>query len=548
MFDSDLPITMPDGEMFSVNDLRNFDMGTVMPAYDRRINGDIAIMGGTGKTTADLKDEVVALQKKAKGNGKLMSEVKALQGTMKILTGRARRDTESPWEVMARSMSDLAFFAKNAYMGAQNLTEIAGLLAKGNVKVMTSNIPFINKLALRNSPVSVKELKELHGVLFGKELDDLIRPKRADIVQKLRETSSVSNVVAQAVGTLKYGTQELAARSPWTRMLNGTSNLILDTARQGVLIDVMEHSLSGKKSTFGKDNLLKSASISKEQWEGIKQLVRDYAERGEDGKFTIRDKKAFTQDPRAMDLWRMADRYADEVMLRPHKVSSQDTKAYNALTRMAMQFKNFTIKSLNGRFMRAYYESTKNHRALDQALQAMVSVGLAGGFYLASTHTKAYGLPESQRKSYIERATSPQMIAFASLTRSSHLGAPLSVASLVGGVAGYDPARMIRTSVLPKGDMVQKREVDKPLTGREVAGNIVGSIGEQIPSLGFVGSLGATLYNATGVLNAPNRPTQTDFMTGLMNATREIVPNDPITQQLIMKTYEEQGVHIKDTK
>lgn len=546
MFDSDLPVTLPDGEMFSVNDLRTFDMSTLMPAYDRRINGDIAIMGSTGKTTKELKDDIVALQKKAKGNGKLLSEVKALQGTMKILTGRSRRDTESPWEVVARSMSDLAFFAKNAYMGAQNLTEIAGLLSKGNASVMLNNIPVIRDLALRNSVVSGKELKDIHGALFGKELDDLIRPKRADIVQKLRETSSTSNIMAQAIGSLKYGTQELAARSPWTKMLNGTSNLILDTARQGVLVDVMNHALKGTKSTFGKDNLLKSASVSKEQWEGIKQLIRDHATVGEDGKFAIADKKAFTNDPRAMDLWRMADRYADEVMLRPHKVSSQDTKAYNAATRLAMQFKNFTIKSLNGRFMRSYYEATKNHRALDQALQHIVSLGLAGGFYLMATHSKAYGLPESQRKDYIERATSPQMLAFASLTRSSHLGAPLSVLSLLGGVAGYDPARMVRTSVLPKGDMVKKPKVDKPLTGRDVAGNIAGAIGEQIPGLGFVGSTGAALYNATGVLNAPNKPTQTDFMTGLMNATREVVPNDPITQQLIMKAYEEQGVHIKE--
>lgn len=546
LFDSDVPITMPDGSSFSVNDLRNFDMSTVIPAYDRRVNGDIAIMGGTGKTTAELKDQIVALQTKAKGEGKLMSDVKALQETMKILTGRARRNQDTPMEVAMRSLNDLAFFAKNAYMGAQNLTEIAGLLTKGNTKVMLNNIPILRDMALRNSPMTAKEIKEVHGALFGKELDDTIRPRRADIIQRMRETSDVSSVTANAIGTLKYGTQELAARSPWTRFLNATANGILDTARQGVLVDVAEHALLGKKSSFGKDNLLKSASITKEQWNGIKQLFKDYAEVGEDGKFTIKDKKAFAQDPRAMDLWRMADKYADEVMLRPHKVSSQDTKAYNALTRMAMQFKNFTIKSLNGRFMRSVYEGTKNHRALDQALNHVVSWGLAGGFYLLSAHAKSYGLPESQRKDYLKRATSPAMIGLASFTRSSHTGAPLSVLSLMGGVAGWDPARMVRTSVLPKGD--QKREDPaRPLTSRDIAGNIMGSIGEQIPSIGFVGATGATIGNAIGVLNAPNRATEIDFMTGLMNSTRELLPNDPFTQQLIMKIYEEQGVHIKET-
>ncbi|QOV07259.1 hypothetical protein DLINEEME_00005 [Klebsiella phage 066042] len=34
-------------------------------------------------------------------------------------------------------------------------------------------------------------------------------------------------------------------------------------------------------------------------------------------------------------------------------------------------------------------------------------------------------------------------------------------------------------------------------------------------------------------------------MTGLMNSTKELVPNDPLTQQLVMKIYEANGVTIK---
>lgn len=545
LFDSDMPITLPDGNMFSVNDLRNFDMATVMPAYDRRVNGDIAIMGGTGKTTSELAQQISALEKQSKGNGKFTSEVNALKDTVKILTGRARRDQDTPFEVALRSLSDLSFFAKNAYMGVQNLTEIGGLLAKGNARVILNNIPVIRDMALRNSPMTAKEIKEVHGALFGKELDDTIRPRRADIIQKMREVSDVSNTVSTAIGTVKFATQELAARNPWTKVLNGTANFILDTARQGVLVDVASHALSGTKSSFGKANLLKSASISEEQWKGIKQLFREHAEVGENGKFTIKDKKAFSQDPRAMDLWRLADKFADETMLRPHKVSSQDTKSYNALVRMAMQFKNFTIKSLNGRFTRSVYEATKNGRVIDQALTHILSLGLAGGFYVLSTHAKSYGLPEHQRKGYLKRALDERMIAYASFSRSSHIGAPLGVANLLGGLFGVDAAKEVRTSVLPKGETRSERS--RPATSRDIAANIMGNIGEQIPAVGFLGSSGAALYNAAGVLNAPNRPTEIDFMTGLMNATREMVPNDPLTQQLIMKIYEEQGVRIKET-
>lgn len=546
MFDSDMATTLPDGSTFSVNDLRDFDMFRIMPAYDRRINGDIAIMGGTGKTTRDLKDAIMALDKKSEGNGKMKGEVEALKDTVKILTGRARRNHDTAFETMIRGLNDLTFFAKNFYMGPQNVTEIAGMLAKGNVKAMLHGIPTVRDLAFKKGPLSGKELKDIHGALFGKELDQLIRPGRADIVQRMREASDTGVVMSNIVGTLKYGTQELSARSPWTKMLNGTANYLLDAARQGVLGDVAGAALGGKGSKFGTDAFLKSASISKEQWAGIKSLFRDHAVRDASGQFTIKDKKAFSQDPRSMDLWRLADKVADETMLRPHKVSSQDSHAYGAGVKMFMQFKNFTIKSLNSKFVRSYYEATKNSRGIDMALAHILSLGIAGGYFAMQAHVKALGLPDHQQKDYLKKALNPTMLGYAALTRSSHLGAPFSIPSMIAGAAGFNEANMLRSTILPKEE--PKRDISKPMTSREAASNFMGSLGGQVPAIGWVGSAASSVYNAAGVLTAPNKPTERDYMTGLMNSTRELVPNDPLTQQLIMKIYEANGVHIKEDK
>ncbi|WJE88585.1 peptidoglycan lytic exotransglycosylase [Klebsiella phage Kpn17] len=543
MFDSDLPVTLPDGSTFSVNDLRDFDMARIIPAYDRRVNGDISIMGGSGKTTKQLKDEIMALDKRAERKGQLKGEVEALKDTVKILTGRARRNNDTAFETAMRTLNDLAFFAKNFYMGPQNLTEIAGMLAKGNVKAMLHGIPTLRDLATRTSPVSGSELRELHGALFGKELDQLIRPGREDIVQRIREASDTSGAMASVIGTIKFGTQELSARSPWTKMLNGTANYILDTARQGVLGDVAGAALGGKGSKFGKENFLKAASISPEQWKGIKQLFIDHATRDANGQFTIKDKKAFAQDPRAMDLWRLADKVADETMLRPHKVSQQDSKAYGAGVKMAMQFKNFTIKSLNAKFIRSFYEGYKNNRAIDMALTHILSLGIAGTYFAMQAHVKAYGLQESQRKDYLKKALNPTMLGYAALTRSSHTGAPLSIASMIAGAAGFQDANMLRSTILPKEEQFQKK--DGASKGRAESSNLAGNLGSQVPALGYVGNVIATAKNAYGVATAPNKPTERDYMTGLMNSTKELVPNDPLTQQLIMKIYEANGVTIK---
>ncbi|WEU80593.1 internal virion protein with endolysin domain [Klebsiella phage Amrap] len=543
MFDSDIPVTLPDGSTFSVNDLRDFDMARIIPAYDRRVNGDISIMGGSGKTTKQLKDEIMALDKRAERKGQLKGEVEALKDTVKILTGRARRNYDTAFETAMRSLNDLAFFAKNFYMGPQNLTEISGMLAKGNVKAMLHGIPTLRDLATRTSPVSGSELRELHGALFGKELDQLIRPGREDIVQRIREASDTSGAMASVIGTLKFGTQELSARSPWTKMLNGTANYILDTARQGVLGDVAGAALGGKGSKFGKENFLKAASISPEQWKGIKQLFVDHATRDANGQFTIKDKKAFSQDPRAMDLWRLADKVADETMLRPHKVSQQDSKAYGAGVKMAMQFKNFTIKSLNAKFIRSFYEGYKNNRAIDMALTHVLSMGIAGTYFAMQAHVKAYGLQESQRKDYLKKALNPTMLGYAALTRSSHTGAPLSIVSMIAGAAGFQDANMLRSTILPKEEQFQKK--DGASKGRAESSNLAGNLGSQVPALGYVGNVIATAKNAYGVATAPNKPTERDYMTGLMNSTKELVPNDPLTQQLIMKIYEANGVTIK---
>lgn len=543
MFDSDLPVTLPDGSTFSVNDLRDFDMARIIPAYDRRVNGDISIMGGSGKTTQQLKDEIMALDKRAERKGQLKGEVEALKDTVKILTGRARRNNDTAFETAMRTLNDLAFFAKNFYMGPQNLTEIAGMLAKGNVKAMLHGIPTLRDLATRTSPVSGSELRELHGALFGKELDQLIRPGREDIVQRIREASDTSGAMASVIGTIKFGTQELSARSPWTKMLNGTANYILDTARQGVLGDVAGAALGGKGSKFGKENFLKAASISPEQWKGIKQLFVDHATRDANGRFTIKDKKAFSQDPRAMDLWRLADKVADEAMLRPHKVSQQDSKAYGAGVKMAMQFKNFTIKSLNAKFIRSFYEGYKNNRAIDMALTHILSLGIAGTYFAMQAHVKAYGLQESQRKDYLKKALNPTMLGYAALTRSSHTGAPLSIVSMIAGAAGFQDANMLRSTILPKEEQFQKK--DGASKGRAESSNLAGNLGSQVPALGYVGNVIATVKNAYGVATAPNKPTERDYMTGLMNSTKELVPNDPLTQQLVMKIYEANGVTIK---
>lgn len=548
LFDNDMEITLPNGKPFSVNRLREWDMDKIVPAYNRRVNGDIAIMAGTGKTTKDMKGLVETMMNKAGDDGKLKGEVSTLRDTLKILTGRARRDgaDDAAFATVMRTMTDLSFFAKNAYMGVQNLTEIGGMLARGNVRAMLHGVPMFRDLAFRNKKVGASEIKDLHNVIFGKELDDSIRPSKQDVIDRLRSYSALSKPTAAALGSAKYYTGELAVRSPFTKVLNGTTNYLLDAGRQGFLSDIVEHSLTGSKRKFD-DRWLKTAGISDEQWKGIKSLIRESVTRGPDGKYTIKDKKAFSQDPRAMDLWRMGDTIADETLLRPHKLSNMDAKAYGPLAKTVLQFKNFVIKSINGRTMRTFYNATKNNRAMDAALSTVISMGLAGIYYMAQAHVKAYAMQDGRDRDYLKQALDPTMIGYAALSRSSHLGGPLGVANILGGIAGYEDTKMLRSSILPRSPTEKpERAIAYGAATSDPVMNVVGNFLEQVPAFGYAANVGASAYNLAGYLKADTRVNERDYMTGMYNTFRELVPNDPITQKLLLGTFEEQGIHIKD--
>lgn len=548
LFDNDMEITLPNGKPFSVNSLREWDMDKIVPAYNRRVNGDIAIMAGTGKTTKDMKDLVETMMNKAGDDGKLKGEVATLRDTLKILTGRARRDgaDDAAFATVMRTMTDLSFFAKNAYMGVQNLTEIGGMLARGNVRALLHGVPIFRDLAFRNKKVGASEIKDLHNVIFGKELDDSIRPSKQDVIDRLRAYSALSKPTATALGSVKYYTGELAVRSPFTKVLNGTTNYLLDAGRQGFLSDIVEHSLTGSKRKFD-DRWLKTAGISDEQWNGIKSLIRESVTRGPDGKYTIKDKKAFSQDPRAMDLWRMGDTIADETLLRPHKLSNMDAKAYGPLAKTVLQFKNFVIKSINGRTMRTFYNATKNNRAMDAALSTVMSMGLAGIYYIAQVHVKAYAMQDGRDRDYLKQALDPTMIGYAALSRSSHLGGPLGVANILGGISGYEDTKMLRSSILPRSPTEKpERAIAYGAATSDPVMNVVGNFLEQVPAFGYAANVGASAYNLAGYLKADTRVNERDYMTGMYNTFRELVPNDPITQKLLLGTFEEQGIHIKD--
>lgn len=542
LFDSDMRIMAPDGQDFSVNDLREFNIMRIVPQYDRRVNGDVAIMGGTGKTTKQLKDLATAMHQKL-GPAANTSEADALMDAIKMFTGRARSDADGFWGTLARSLNDVGFMTKNAYMGVQNITEAASIIVKGHQKMLLKGVPMLKKWTTAGTKLAPEDIKQMHGLLFGRELDDLIRPTRQDLVDGLRQNSS--EIGAQVAGSIKAATGWASAKSPFTWAIRETGNYIMDAGRQGVLVDLIDHTLNGKATSLFSPERLRSASISPEQFKGIQDLIRSsFKQNKKTGKWRIVDAQKLASDVRSMDLYRLGDRVADETMLRPHKMSLAPSKQYGAGLGMALQFKMFVLRSLNGRGMRGVMEATKNRQALDQVYQTLVSVGLATGFYAASAQIKALGMPERARKKYLDQASSNSMLAYAGISRSSHIGGPLSTAGFITAPFGFDPAAMVRTSILPreKQDGQGGRAIKYSPLQSDLMGGFMGRVAEQVPAAGVLANGVQAGYSGWHLATDIRGSNAQAHRTGLWNALRQFVPNDPVSQNLMMRLAEDQGV------
>lgn len=540
LFDSDVAVPMADGQTFAVNDLRMFDFTKLMPSYDRRINGDVGIMVATGEGTDALKSRILKI-KTTKGNS---SEVEALEDAVKLLTGRARRDPDGAFGTALRGLNDLSFFTKNAYMGVQNFTEIAGMVTNGHLRMLMHGVPYLREMTTWGTKIKPEQLKEMHNLIFGRELDNTIRPRRADIIKSIRDRGA-SNFTANAVGTFKFVTQELAARSPFTKLLTETSNYIADAGRQGALMDMIR-AAHGDTPRILTDKELHRLSITKQQFEGIKKAIKEHIVPDGDG-FKIKDPAALRSDPRTMDMWRVGDKIADESILRPNKLSSQDTKALGAGWHMALQFKKFIFRSLNGRLMRGIYDTTKNGRGIDFAIQGVVATGLATGFYVAQRYVQAQGMPPEQRKDFLKNSFTPEMLRWAAMSRNNILGSPIGVANFVLAPLGYDPAAAVRTSVLPRGpEFVDKDRPVRysPLRSDGVQRPLSGLL-EQIPGAGILGSAYQVGANADGLWNDTRRSQELGYMTGIYNGLRGLVPNDPVSQRALSAMMQEAGMEYR---
>lgn len=545
-FDNNAEVQL-NGESFSPNDLRVFNTGRVLPAYSRRVTGDVAIHAGTGKSTADVVDHLDALKQQFASDGKALKQVDALGGFLKSITGRSRADkAEGTGSALIRSLNNAAYIGKHAYFAMQNFGEVAAMVTKGHLKMLMHNVPVMKHWATLGKNAKIDDLKAMHTALHGMELNTLIRPSKEDTIMAIRNAGG-SDWGSRIAGNLKYATQELSARLPLSRALPATQNLIVDSARMGVLSDMVEHALTGAKPkmrfNFLKKGLLNSMGVDDKQLQDVLQMLRDNFKKQPDGTYKLVDPQAIVNDPRSLDLWRIGDWAAGEAVVRTERVGAMSAGHMNPFEAMAFQFKQFTLNTLNSRTVRGFNEAFRNGRGVDQLMTAVISTGLATMTYMAQRYANSLSMQPEARAEFLEKSFDPWMLAYAAASRSSHLGAIPSVANYGLAATGNDMARAVRTSILPEYAQTDKTRTDamqgNPMQDSRTI-QLFQGVAEQVPSLGTLASIYQIGVNSYEGGRKDSMPTS--YRTGIWNGFRNLIPNDPASQYLLNSLAWEVGV------
>lgn len=537
VFDSAFRTLAQDGQPFSINELRHFDMVNLAQMYNRRMNGDVAIHAATGKDTKALKDTVVNLPEgKDKHN---------LDQLVRLITGRARTDNTTPaFNAMMKGLQDMSFASSNAQMWINNLSEVSGWTTNRIMFMARNGIPAMKQLFNPETKFTRADLKDFRDGLFGHELNTALQPSYQNVKDALISQGVSERKAKVAAGVRAAGATVAGPKwNPYTKFLNGTQELLTGMARSGVLVDITQEAFGGVKINPA---ILKNASVTPDQHRAVLDMLREHV-KVVDGEFKP-DVAAIRRDRRTNDLWRLADYIASDSVMRTGKVGMNYVARPNSMLNLALQFKSFMLKGLNARTVRLWHESFHG-KAIDNAFRVVVGTGVTGAIWAMQIHYRSLGLPEEERKAYLEKMLDEGMVSYQAVSRQAELGPLLGAANLVLGAAtGNDIFRLGRSTVDPRsgyyGDPLRA-----DVTSMESVGESVGKgLYDTFPASRTLTAGVVAPASLFGWANADYGYQSDMQLRSFYEALGSIAPNAPEVQWLINQMAEEAGASGKYMK
>ncbi len=482
--DTTMILETPFGEKFSFDTtLRDTDLDRIVPKVIQRFSGEAAL-NNVFKNPEDLVNTRAKLESQLKHavsqqhmiESDMARELKAFdEGISSIRGVRNASDVKGTWDAFAALFTRLSYAQNGANMGFNQLGEVGGAIGYTGGRALLHLFPSLAETvrAAKSGKLGAEAIEAAERRAFGDTLEPRIWSNASSYESRIIKEATTMGSKLRHFDKIGTGLNYASKLVSQVNMLPALTDRMIRGARADMIADSLEWAVGKKVGIIGNPfsiTKLKAAGIDDTLAEAIKADLRSYTKRGSDGKLKDFDvERWMAEKPETFFKWKQLVDNQGRRAIQQNTIGNKNLlKDANAFTRLAFQFKDFTLKAVNGQTMRAL-----TNREADDALAAMFSMATNGLVYAGLTYMRAevyFGDDPIKKQKYLDDRLSLEKIGTAMVLRGVITGSALSF-----GMDGYEAAtgaQSFRTTVDRTSQFGRQQEGVQ--SAREIAGNVIG--------------------------------------------------------------------------
>ena len=490
-------VKFPDGTEFSFdNNLRSFDLDSIVFKNMNRFAGECAVKAVFG-SQKNLDNVLSKAQKELKMTVEDLKSDRAkehndyaefIEGINTLRGLKPRDEVLDKKGVLARIFTKLAYYSNGANMGFAQLGELCGSIAYGGISHIFDMIKPLADIAenVKWGKESANVIRDVEAQMFGESLEskiftvnwgdrvarDALTDRNSLMNKALIGTSNVVSNLSKITSALNYLPK---MTDTMTRKMRG--QMIMDSIRWA-----NGENLGKFRNPFSKSKL-KGCHVSAKEAKQIQSDIQKYTTKNINGDIVDINIKQWQKDnPISYDKWYyMIQKQADRAILPGNRIGNKNLfKDKNCITRMMLQFKDYSLRAINGQTFRMM-----TARDVDDGLNAMLSMFTNAGGYGAKALATFWAMKatgdDEKAEDYYNRMLSSDNFIRAGVLRSA-MFAPASFANDILEATGAVDTTT-RTTVT-RGSYGQPQDM----------GDFVGNAVAQFPAIQQAGKL-YDIYN-----------------------------------------------------
>ena len=442
------------------NNLRSYDLDRFTPGILNRFAGEAAFLNkfpekgsyDTWRQTVEQTHYGSALDNKhttGVTEADKARELKALDQAVAMLRGtRPADETPNKVRLFTNLLRKMSYNQNGANMGWNQVGEIGGALGYSGFRSAMHVLPALNHLVtgLLKGTDHVNAINDVTRHVFGQNVARDVW--KTDWTSRTWHDLVGSSSAWRHMDKLESGVNYMGKIVSTFNMMPRITDWMVTGARSEVIADSVEWAagkeFSKLRNPFSQKKL-DAAGVDSATAAKIREDILKYTEFDSKGNMTRMDVEKWQQEsPGAFAKWRFL---LDNQSMRTVQQTTIGNTAYltsahgySTFMKMLFQFKDFSLKAINGSTLRAL-----THREIDDVVSMVGSMAANTAVYAGLTAAKSYMYyPDDKQKQqeYRDKMLAPERLASAALLRGVMTGSILGFGGdIATGVLGTESFR-----------------------------------------------------------------------------------------------------------